>query len=87
VYTLRLINKDTQPHTLRLDVSGLQDATLDSEHSEYRVGGGEVVSIPVRVRAPRHAAGGSVELKFLARPLADDGSESSAVARFVAPVR
>jgi len=87
VYTLRLINKDTQPHTLRLDVSGLQDATLDSEHSEYRVGAGEVVSIPVRVRAPRHATGGSVEFKFLARPVADDGSESSAVARFVAPAR
>ena len=87
VYTLRLINKDTQPHTLKLGISGLQDATLDSEHDEYRVGAGEIVSIPVRVRAPRHAAGGFVELKFLARPVAGDGAESSAVARFVAPVR
>lgn len=87
VYTLRLINKDTQPHTLMLGVSGLQDATLDSEHEEYRVGAGEIVSIPVRVRAPRNAAGGSVELKFLARPVGGDGAESSAVARFVAPVR
>jgi len=87
VYTLRLINKDTQPHTLRLDVSGLQDATLDSEQSEYRVGGGEILSIPVRVRAPRPVTGGSVELQFLARPVTADGSESSAVARFVAPVR
>ncbi len=87
VYTLRLINKDTQPHTLKLAISGLQDATLDSEQSEYRVAGGEILSIPVRVRAPRRVAGGSVELQFLARSVTDDGSESSAVARFVAPVR
>jgi cytochrome c oxidase accessory protein FixG len=87
VYTLRLINKDTQPHTLKLAVSGLQDATLDSEQSEYRVGGGEILSIPVRVRAPRPVAGGSVELQFLARSVTADGSESSAVARFVAPAR
>ena len=87
VYTVRLINKDTQPHTLKLAISGLQDATLDSEQSEYRVAGGEILSIPVRVRAPRRTAGGSVELQFLARSVTDDGSESSAVARFVAPVR
>jgi cytochrome c oxidase accessory protein FixG len=87
VYTLRLINKDTQPHTLKLAISGLQDATLDSEQSEYRVGGGEILSIPVRVRAPRPVRGGSVELQFLARSVTADGSESSAVARFVAPVR
>jgi cytochrome c oxidase accessory protein FixG len=87
VYTLRLINKDTRPHTLKLAISGLPDATLDSEHSEYRVGGGEILSVPVRVRAPRRAAGGSVELQFLARSITADGSESSAVARFVAPAR
>ncbi len=87
VYALRLINKDTQPHTLTLAISGLQDATLDSEQNEYRVGGGEILSIPVRVRAPRPVTGGSVELQFLARSVTADGSESSAVARFVAPVR
>jgi cytochrome c oxidase accessory protein FixG len=87
VYTIRLINKDTRPHTLQLDISGLADATLDSDHSEYQVGAGEIVSIAVRVRAPRRVAGGSVELKFLARPVAGDGPESSAVARFVAPAR
>jgi polyferredoxin len=87
VYTLRLINKDTQPHTLQLGISGLHDATLDSERSEYRVGAGEIVSIPVRVRAHRSAAGGSVEFKFVARPITGGGPESNAVARFVAPVR
>ena len=37
VYTVRLVNKDTEAHTLRLSVSGLQDATLDSDQREYRV--------------------------------------------------
>jgi cytochrome c oxidase accessory protein FixG len=87
VYTIRLINKDTQPHTLQLRISGLQAATLDSEHSEYRVAAGGIVSIPVRVRAPRSAAGGSVELEFHVRPVTGDGPESSAVARFVAPAK
>jgi cytochrome c oxidase accessory protein FixG len=87
VYTLRLINKDTQPHVLKLSVSGLPGAALDSEQSELRVGGGEIVSIPVRVRAPRAAAAGSVELKIVALSLTDDTREASAVARFVAPPR
>jgi cytochrome c oxidase accessory protein FixG len=86
VYTIRLINKDTQAHTLRLSVSGLKDAILDSDQSAYRIGGGEIVSVPVRVRAPGQAVSGSIELKILARSVRDD-EQSSAVARFVAPPR
>jgi polyferredoxin len=87
VYTVRVVNKDTGAHTLRLSISGLQDATIDSEQSEYRVGGGEILSIPVRVRARGHAVAGSVEVKILARSENDDEPHSSAVARFVAPPR
>lgn len=87
VYTVRVVNKDTGAHTLRLSVSGLQDATIDSEQSEYRIGGGEILSIPVRVRAPSHAVAGSVEVKILARSESDDAPHSSAEARFVAPPR
>lgn len=87
VYTVRLVNKDTQAHTLRLGVSGLQDATIESEQREYRVGGGEIVSIPVRVRAPSQTVAGSVAVKILARSAGEDEPQSSAVARFVAPPR
>jgi cytochrome c oxidase accessory protein FixG len=87
VYTVRVVNKDTHAHTLRLSVAGLEGATLDSDQAEYRVGGGEVVSIPLRVRAPREAVGGSVELKIVAHAASDDEPRSSAVARFVAPPR
>ena len=87
VYTVRLINKDTAAHTLRLAVQGPAGSSLDSDRPEYLVGGGEVVSIPVRVRAPRDAVTGSVEVRIVA--LAADGAavQSSAVARFIAPAR
>jgi cytochrome c oxidase accessory protein FixG len=87
VYTVRLVNKDTAAHSLRLSVSGLPDASIDPEQREYRVGGGEIASIPVRVRAPRRAVAGSVEVKILARSASDDEPQSSAVARFVGPPR
>jgi cytochrome c oxidase accessory protein FixG len=87
VYTVRVVNKDTQAHTMRLSVSGLEGATLDSDRPEYRVGGGEIISIPVRVRAPREAVAGSVELKIVARSSNEDELQSTAIARFVAPSR
>jgi cytochrome c oxidase accessory protein FixG len=87
VYTVRVVNKDTRAHTLRLSVTGLRDATLDSDQPEYRVGGGEVVGIVLRVRAPREAVAGSVELTIVARSANDDEPQSSAIARFVGPPR
>jgi cytochrome c oxidase accessory protein FixG len=84
VYTIRLINKDTQAHTLRLSVQGMAGATLDSDRAEYRVGGGEVVSVAVRVRVPR-TSGGSHALDIVARSNDADPIESSADARFLAP--
>jgi cytochrome c oxidase accessory protein FixG len=84
VYTVRLINKDTRAHTLSLSVAGLPGATLDSERSEYRVGGGEVVSVAVRIRVP-NASGGSHAVRLIARSDGADPIESSADARFLAP--
>lgn len=85
VYTVRLINKDTQAHTMRLDVQGLPGATLDTDRPEYLVGGGEIVSVAIRIRAPREAAAGSRSLRVVAR--SDDAAalEPSAEARFLAP--
>ena len=84
VYTVRLVNKDTRAHTLRLSVHGLPEATLDSDRSDYRVGGGEVVSVAVRVRAP-HITGGSHALQIVARSDDPHPVESRADARFLAP--
>jgi cytochrome c oxidase accessory protein FixG len=84
VYTVRLINKDTQAHTLKLSARGLDGATVDSDRAEYLVDGGEVVSVAVRVRAP-HPAAGSHALQIIARSEDAHPIESSADARFIAP--
>jgi len=85
VYTVRIINKDTAAHTLHLIVQGPAGASLDSDRPEYVVAGGEIMSIPVRVRAPRAAVSGSVEVQIVARSTTGGELQSSAVARFIAP--
>jgi cytochrome c oxidase accessory protein FixG len=85
VYTVRLINKDTQPRTLRLDVRGLPGAMLDPSRLEYRVGAGEIVSAAVRIRVQRDAVSGSSELQIIARSRDRKHEESIAETRFVAP--
>lgn len=85
VYTVRLINKDTRAHTMRLTTKGLPDAVLDPEGTQQYVAAGAVVSVPIRIRAPNHAVRGAQALQIVAR--AEDGSaiESTAEARFLAP--
>jgi cytochrome c oxidase accessory protein FixG len=84
VYTVRLINKDTEAHTLRLDVEGLPGGSVDGEHREYSVGAGEVLSVPVRVRAPQDAVSGGRDIRIVAH---DDGHvHTVSKARFIAPV-
>jgi cytochrome c oxidase accessory protein FixG len=87
VYTVRLINKDTQTHALRLQVHGLDGATLDSEQREYSVGGGEIISVPVRIRVPRELVSGSVGIQIVVSSPAGNSRQVSAEARFIAPPR
>ena len=78
VYTVRILNKDTGAHTLRLSISGLQDAT--HRLRAKRVSSWRRRNPRVRVRARGHAVAGSVEVKILARSENDDEPHSSAVA-------
>lgn len=86
VYTVRLINKDTQAHTMRFSVNGLPGAVLDAEQAEHYVGAGAIVSVPIRIRVPTHTVSGTRALRIVA--LSEDSSaiESSAEARFFGPV-
>lgn len=85
VYTVRLINKDTQPRTLRLDIRGLPGAVLDSSQAEYRVGAGEIVSAAIRIRMDSAAVSGSQALQIVARSNDPSHKESVAQTRFIAP--
>jgi cytochrome c oxidase accessory protein FixG len=85
VYTVRIINKDTQSHEFAISVDDLPDAEIDSEHATYTVAAAEVKSVAVRVRVPAHAVvgGNNIELKIYA--VDDSKIENEAKARFYAP--
>ncbi len=84
VYTIRLINKDTRPHEMRLRVEGLQAATLDTDATAYIVDAEGVTTIVARIRAPSTLRGGR-DIEVVATATDDSGIESRAEARFIGP--
>lgn len=50
IYTLKVINMDAQPHTYRLNVSGLDGLVLLNRKGDIRVESGEVVELPVQIQ-------------------------------------
>ena len=86
VYTLRLINKDTQSHALRLQVLGMDGLTIESDRELQHVAGGEVLSVPVRIRVPAGSVSGGKDIEIIVRS-ADGQIEARSEARFFAPVR
>ena len=51
IYTLKLINMDDKTHEYKLDVEGVDDLILLNDDENIIVEGGDVVDLPVRVRA------------------------------------
>ena len=50
VYTLKLINMDSQPHHYTLSVAGLPELEVDTGRDVIEVAAGEVLNLPIRVR-------------------------------------
>ncbi|HEY0682820.1 MAG TPA: cytochrome c oxidase accessory protein CcoG [Steroidobacter sp.] len=85
VYTVRFINKDTRDHALHIEARGIDGVSVDTDRELQRVGAGEVVSVAVRIRAPRSSISGGRDIQIVAR--SDDGDlEARSKARFIAPV-
>jgi polyferredoxin len=85
VYTLRFINKDTQPHALRVHAEGIAGLSVDTDHDVQSVGAGEVVSAAVRIRVPAGAVSGGRTIQIVVD--SEDGEiEAHSEARFIAPV-
>jgi len=86
VYTVRFINKDTKAHSLRVQAEGIDGLIVDSEHALQNVAAGEVLSAPIRIRAPAASVSGGRDIEVIAR--SGDGSiDTRSKARFIAPVR
>jgi polyferredoxin len=85
VYYLRILNKDSAPHTFRLAVDGMAGARIEEDRREWRVEGGEVYSVAVRVAVPAGAVRGGHDIRFV---LTDADAPARRVvekARFIAP--
>jgi cytochrome c oxidase accessory protein FixG len=88
VYTLKVINMDEREHRYRVEIAGLPGATLILEHDDVRVGAGEVLAVPARVRVdPYDLEHASSSLTFLVKALDDPDLGAHQVARFLGPAR
>ncbi|HLS81353.1 MAG TPA: cytochrome c oxidase accessory protein CcoG [Steroidobacter sp.] len=84
VYTVRLVNKDSAAHSVRLDVLDLPGAIVDADRDVYEVGAGQVLGAPIRVRIAGGAVSGGHDIRITVR--SDDGRiDTEAKARFIAP--
>jgi cytochrome c oxidase accessory protein FixG len=86
VYTLRFINKDADAHTFKLNVAGLPGAQVDTDAQTVNVPGGQVVSLPVRVRVVPSEVSGSLKITLIAESTDDADVSVHAKARFIAPL-
>ena len=51
VYTLKVVNMDTHPHTYRLTAQGIHDLEIRMDAPKIQADAGAVLSLPVRLRA------------------------------------
>jgi cytochrome c oxidase accessory protein FixG len=84
VYTIRLVNKDTRPHEIRLTLRRPFEGVIDADRDAYLVPAGEVVSAAVRIRTRAGAVSGGRDIEIVA-DAADGDIEVAETARFIAP--
>jgi len=85
-YQLKLINKTDSVHSYDIAVSGIAGAVVEVPAGEIRVPSGEVLGVPVIVRAPREAVRGVGEVTFTLQAEDDATISQSRDTKFVAPV-
>ena len=85
IYTLKIINQHHDMREFELSVSGLDGITLDGVPEPLVVAGGEVLSLPVRVRAQRDTAYGIMHIEFNITAVDDPGVAVREDSRFLGP--
>jgi len=86
VYTLKLLNKDREPHTYTLSVSGLEGVEMKLDDPDLRVSAGEIKEVTVRLQAdPYNLAAGSNDVAFTLAARGDESLSVTREARFVGP--
>jgi polyferredoxin len=86
VYTLRVVNKDSQPHTYTVSISGVPDAQLHMDRPTVVAGASEVISLTVRVDAPALPAGGPHPIDFIVTSTDQSALQTRSTSRFFSPM-
>jgi len=85
IYTLKVINQHHESREFNLEVSGIEGLALDGAPDPLVVAGGEVLSLPVRVRAHRDNAYGIMNIEFSITAIDDPGVAVREDSRFLGP--
>ena len=85
IYTLKLINQSNEPRSFNLAVSGVEGIALDGAPDPVEVGGGDVLSLPVRVRVHRDNAYGIMDIVFSMTATDDPSVSLVEDSRFLGP--
>ena len=87
IYTLKLINQSEKPRDFALRVDGVTGLRLDGVDDEITMGGGEILTLPVRVRAARDNANGIATIRFVVTATDDASVTAAQDSRFIGPTR
>ncbi len=85
IYTLKIINQHPETREFELSVSGPDGIALDGVPEPLVVAGGEVLSLPVRVRAQRDTVYGIMNIVFTINAVDDPGVAVREDSRFLGP--
>jgi len=85
IYTLKLINQSEIPRSFALTVDGVAGISLDGVDDEITIAGGEVLTLPVRVRAARDSANGIATINFVVTATDDASVTAAQDSRFIGP--
>jgi cytochrome c oxidase accessory protein FixG len=84
VYSIRIINKDQQPHAFEIEVEGLRNVTIDTDVARPVVAAGEVQAMVIRVRVPAEQEHGGRDIKVIAHAMDHPELRVESKARFFA---
>jgi cytochrome c oxidase accessory protein FixG len=85
VYNVKILNKDNVARTYRLAVEGLDGARIEGDRKTWRVEGGEVFSVPLRVEVAAGTIHGGHDIRFVLTDIDDPARRVVEKARFIAP--
>jgi cytochrome c oxidase accessory protein FixG len=85
IYTLKIVNQSNDARQFSLDVSGVEGIALDGIPDPLEVGGGEVMSVPARVRVQGDNAYGIMNIEFTITAADDPNVSVVEDSRFLGP--